>query len=98
MLKQKAKAAIIWSAVEIILRQGVQLGFSISLARFLSPEAFGTIALLYLFTGIASVFASGGFSQALIQKDDVTYTDEVTVFWFNLGTGALVALSLLAIS
>jgi O-antigen/teichoic acid export membrane protein len=78
------------------MRQGLQFGISIALARLLSPEEFGTITLLYLFTGIASAFVDSGFSSALIQRQDITHTDESTVFWFNLVIGALVALSLWA--
>ena len=78
------------------MRQGLQFGISIALARLLSPEEFGTIALLYLFTGIAGAFVDSGFSSALIQRQEVTHTDESTVFWFNLAIGALVALGLWA--
>ncbi len=95
-LKSRALSATLWSAADILMRQGLQFGISIALARLLSPEEFGTIALLYLFTGIASAFVDSGFSSALIHRQDITHTDESTVFWFNLATGFLVALSLWA--
>jgi teichuronic acid exporter len=98
MLKQKAKSAVIWSGADIVLRQGLQLGISIALARMLSPETFGTIALLYLFTGLAGALFNGGFPSALIQSQDVTIIDESTVFWFNLGMGVIAALGLLAMA
>ena len=93
-LKSRALSATLWSGADILMRQGLQFGISIALARLLSPEEFGTIALLYLFTGIASAFVDSGFSSALIQRQDITHTDESTVFWFNLAIGALVTLSL----
>ena len=96
MLKQKAKSAVLWSGADILLRQGLQFGISIALARLLSPEEFGIIALLYLFTGIASAFVDSGFSAALVQRQDVTHTDESTVFWFNLAMALIVALALAA--
>lgn len=96
MLKQKAKSAVLWSGADILLRQGLQFGISIALARMLSPEEFGTIALLYLFTGIASAFVDSGFSAALVQRQNVTHTDESTVFWFNLAMALIVALALAA--
>jgi O-antigen/teichoic acid export membrane protein len=95
-LKSRALSATLWSGADILMRQGLQFGISIALARLLSPEEFGIIALLYLFTGIASAFVDSGFSSALIQRQDITHTDESTVFWFNLAIGALVALSLWA--
>lgn len=93
-MKSRAISATLWSGADIFLRQGLQFVVSIVLARLLSPEEFGTIALLYLFTGLASAFVDCGLSAALIQRQDITRTDESTVFWFNLAMGAIVALAL----
>jgi O-antigen/teichoic acid export membrane protein len=96
VLKAKALSATLWSGADIFLRQGLQFAVSIALARLLSPEAFGTIALLYLFVGIASAFVDSGFASALVQRRDVTHADESTVFWFNLIAGAVMAAGLWA--
>ena len=98
MLRAKARTAVAWSGADILLRQGIQFGISIALARLLSPSQFGTVALLYLFVGIASTFVDAGFSSALIQGRDITHTDESTVFWFNLAVGGFFALGLWAIA
>lgn len=82
-LKRKSVTAVLWSSLDLGLRQGLQLAISIVLARLLTPEDFGTVALLYLFTGVASAFIDSGFSAALVQKQDLNHTDESTVFWFN---------------
>lgn len=94
MLKQKAINATLWSGADIFLRQGLQFVIAIALARLLTPEEFGTIALLYLFVGLAGAFVDSGFSAALIQRQDTTHTDESTVFWFNLAMGAVMAAGL----
>ena len=96
MLVAKAKSAVLWSGADIFLKNGLQFGVSIALARLLSPEEFGTVALLYFFLGIGGAFVDSGLSSALIQKREVTSTDESTVFWFNLSVGSLVALALWA--
>lgn len=93
-MKQQALSATLWSGLEIFLRHGLQFVVVIVLARLLTPDEFGTIALLYIFVGVAGVLADGGFSAALIQRQDVTHVDESTVFWFNLGMGATLALLL----
>jgi len=98
MLKQRALSATLWSGLDVVLRQGVQFGVTIVLARLLSPTEFGTFGLLLLFTGIATVFVDGGFSAALIQRQDVDQTDESTVFWFNLFGGVVAALGLCALA
>lgn len=91
MIKQKAISATLWSGADIFLRQSLHFIIAVILARLVTPEEFGTIALLYLFVGLAGAFVDSGFSAALIQSQDVTHTDESTVFWFNLGTGTLMA-------
>ena len=80
------------------MRRGLTFIVSIALARLLTPEEFGTIALLYLFTGVASAFVDSGFSAALIQRQETTLIDESTVFWFNIGMGGLVGLALVLIA
>lgn len=94
MLRHKAIAATIWSGADMIFRQGIGFAVALVLARLLGPEEFGTIALMYLFTGIASIFVDSGFSAALIRAQDATHADESTVFWFNLLAGAVVGMLL----
>ena len=94
MLKARAISSVYWSGADIFLRQGIQFVVSVVLARLLTPDDFGTVALLYLFSGIANAFVDSGFSTALIQRQDISAVDESTVFWFNLSMGLLVALAL----
>ena len=97
MLKKRALSATLWSGADVLLRQGLQFCTTLILARLLGPDAFGIIASLALFTGLASLFVDGGLSAALIQRQDVTRADESTVFWFNLLVGSFFALALFAI-
>ena len=94
MLKQQATRAIGWSTVDQLIRQGLFFAVSVTMARLVTPEAFGTVALLSLFTGIAVIFVDGGLSSALIQKKETSRVDESTVFWFNLAVGSAMGLSL----
>jgi teichuronic acid exporter len=98
MLRQQALSATVWSGADILLRQVLKFGVSIVLARLLTPAEFGTVALLYLFMGIAGAFIDSGFSNALVQKQDITHDDESTVFWFNAALGAFAALVLCAVA
>lgn len=93
-LTHKSLSALLWSSADILLRQGLSFVVSICLARLLIPEELGTIGLLCLFTGIAGAFVDSGLSAALIQRQDITHTDESTVFWFNLAMGLLVTVLL----
>lgn len=98
MLKKRAFNATLWSGADILLRQGLQFGVSVALARLLTPSEFGTVVLLGLFTAVAGVLVDGGLSAALIQRQDTDHTDESTAFWCNLGIGTLAAGVLLLIA
>lgn len=93
-LTHQSLSAVFWSGADVFMRQGLQFFVSILLARLLSPDDFGVLAMLYLFTGIAGLFIDSGFSSALVQRQDITPADESTVFFFNLGAGLVVALGL----
>lgn len=56
---------------------------SIVLARLLTPEDYGTIALVTVFTTILQVFVDSGLGTALIQKKDADDLDFSSVFYFN---------------
>ena len=90
-LKHKTTLGIFWSFLERIGQQGIQLIISIILARLFLPEQFGLIAMLVFFMAIARSFVDSGFTQALIQKKDATYTDECSIFYFNIVVGIVAA-------
>ena len=93
-LKKKSVSAVLWSGVEAVFKNGLQFIISIILARLILPDEFGTIALLYLFTGLTAVFIDSGFPSALVQRQNTTYSDECTVFWLNVILGVIASFSL----
>jgi O-antigen/teichoic acid export membrane protein len=96
MTKQKAAAAGLWSALDIVLRQGVQFVVTIVLARLLAPEDFGIIALLSFFTALSIAFAQSGLTAGLVQKQDTSRDEESAVFWWNLAVAILFSAALVA--
>ena len=90
MNKVKITRAVTWSAIDILLRYGVGFLVMVWLMRTLEPEAFGKVAMLAIFTSMASLFIDGGLSQGLIQRQNTTHTDESSVFFLNLLMGLLV--------
>lgn len=83
-LKNKTIKGTVWSAVENVTRMGVTFVVSIILARLLSPEEYGLIGILTIFIAIFNTIIDGGFTNALIRKQDATDTDYSTVFYTNL--------------
>lgn len=73
----------IWRFAERCGAQIVTFIVSILLARILSPEDYGKIALITVFTTIMQVFVDSGLGTALIQKKDADDLDFSSVFYFN---------------
>ncbi len=73
-----------WSFAQRILPQLVTLLVSIVLARVLSPEHYGTIAIVTVFIAIGDALVIGGFGNALVQKKDATDTDFNSICWVSL--------------
>jgi O-antigen/teichoic acid export membrane protein len=87
-----------WSATDVLIRQAMQFAITITLARLLSPEDFGTIALLAVFTTLATTILEGGPTTALIRTRSSTLAQESTVFWFNIMLGCAFALLLVCLA
>lgn len=73
-----------WRFAERCGAQLVSMIVSIVLARILSPDDYGTVALVMVFTTILQVFVDSGLGVALIQKKDADDLDFSSVFYFNL--------------
>lgn len=89
MLEQKALTGIFWSGIEMFAQRGISFVVQIILARLLLPEQFGLIAMVAVFIAIAIGLADGGFSSAIIQRQEPSPQDLSTVFYFNLGLAIL---------
>lgn len=75
---------MLWRFAERSGAQIVALVVSIVLARLLSPNEYGTIALITVFTSISQVFVDSGLGSALVQKKDADDLDYSTIFYFNI--------------
>lgn len=95
-LKDKTIKGTFWSAADAILGQGVMFVVGIVLARLLSPEEYGLIGIVLIFTSIMLGIVDSGFSNSLIRKQHVTDDDYNTLFFFNLAVSILLFLSLFA--
>lgn len=84
----KVLRALSWSAGGKVISQVISIGFGIALARMLTPDDFGLIAMMMVFTGFAGLLMDVGLGSALVQKKDVKEIHYNTVFWTNLGLGA----------
>lgn len=88
-LKDKTIKGTFWSAADTFLAQGVTFVVGIVLARLLSPEEYGLIGIVTIFTTVMLGVVDSGFSNALIRKKDTTNEDYNTLFVFNLVVSVL---------
>lgn len=93
-LKEKTLTGLFWNLAERVGVRIVQFIPTIILARLLSPEEFGLVGMLIVFILLAQAFLDGGFGTALIQKKDSDFTDECSIFYFNLLIGGLLVFGL----
>lgn len=83
-LKDKTVKGTFWSGIDNVTQFGVTFVVSIVLARLLSPDDYGLIGIITIFTAICDALIDGGFSTALIRKKNATDGDYNTTFIINL--------------
>lgn len=74
-----------WSAVDNVVQFGVTFLVSIVLARLLSPDDYGLIGIITIFTTVCTTIINGGFSNALIRTKNPSEEDYNTAFIINIG-------------
>lgn len=82
--KDKVSRGILWGGLNTGLQQLLNLVIGIFLARLLTPDDYGMVGLLAVFSGLAGVLQEGGFISALTNKKNVGQEDYNSVFWFSL--------------
>lgn len=75
---------IIWSGVQVVSVKGASFIFSILMARFVAPEAYGLIAMVTVFIAFFQLFVDSGLGNALIQKKDKSEIDYHTTYSSNM--------------
>lgn len=80
-LSQKIVSGVKWKTAERISLQIMNAVTPIILARILSPDDFGVVAILSVFISIANTFVNNGLCNAIVQKKDCDNVDCSTVFF-----------------
>jgi len=88
-LKDKTVKGTVWSGIDNVAQFGVTFLVSIVLARLLTPDDYGLIGIITIFTAVCTALVNGGFTTALIRKKDATDDDYNTAFIVNLGVSIL---------
>lgn len=76
----------------------IQLASTAVLARLLTPEDFGILAMVLAVTGFAALFQDLGLSTAVIQSDGINRTQQSNLFWLNVAMGGFLTVLVAALS
>ncbi len=86
-LKQSAITGVKWTSYATIISAVLQVVQAVILARFLSSEDFGLMAIVMVVIGFAQAFLDMGISNAIIYKQDATHEQLSTLYWVNILSG-----------
>ncbi|MDY0133177.1 MAG: lipopolysaccharide biosynthesis protein [Desulforegulaceae bacterium] len=71
-LASKLKSAAFWQTLQIVIQVVAQFAYIATMARLLSKNDFGLMAMAGSFIGIGTIFSEGGMGAALIQRKNIT--------------------------
>ena len=83
-LKDQTAKGLVWGGINNGATQVLNAVFGIILARMLTPDDYGLIAMLLVFSAVAAALMDSGFVTALTNKRNATHEDYNAVFWFNV--------------
>ncbi len=93
MLDLRGKA--VWGGIAKMLGQGASLILKLIylavLARLLTPNDFGLVAMVTAVTGVFDLFTSAGLSSATVQQREISEEQISQLFWVNIGVGLVLA-------
>ena len=91
-LRAKTASGFAYKFAERVGAQGVSFVVQLLLARILTPEEFGLVALVIVFISICDVFVTYGFGNSLIANKNSDSADFSTCFYFGLSLAFVVYL------
>ncbi len=86
-LKKNTFRASRWALSSRVFIQGISFIFGIYIARLLTPDDYGLVAMVLVFIGFAETLTNFGFGSALIQGKDINENHYNSVFILNLIVG-----------
>lgn len=86
-LKNKFISGFSWQALNVLTQVILQLIFIALLARLISPEAFGVMAIALVVVGFIEIFSQIGIGPALIQRKDLEDEHISAAFYISISLG-----------
>lgn len=87
-------SSFVWKLLEKCSVQVVTFIVTILLARLLTPNEYGIVAIITIFINLANVIVDGGLNTALIQKKNADNIDFSTILYASIVLSVIVYLVL----
>lgn len=78
------------------LALAAQVVSTVVLARLLTPADFGVVAMVTTFSLLLVSFGLNGFTEAVIQCEEIDHYTASNLFWLNAGAGLVLAIAFAA--
>jgi len=76
----------------------IHIGGTVVLARLLTPNDFGLVAMVSALTEVLFLFRDAGLTDATIQASSINHKQVSTLFWINLAICLFITILLIALS
>lgn len=96
--KEQFAKGTVWKLLERFTGRGISLVISVVLARLLTPNDYGLIALTTVFTNLSEILIDAGFGTALIRKKEIDDGDYACVFTISAVISTILYIILFFIS
>ena len=97
-LRDTTFSAVRWTTIAALVGALLQIAQVAVLARLLSPEDYGLMAIVGVVTSLAVHFSDFGLNSAYVQKQNVTLDQRSSLFLLNIGTNGIVTALLIGCS
>lgn len=97
-LKSKTIKSLSWSMASQASRQAFQFIIAAILARLLTPQDFGLVGMITVFTGLASILAEMGVGAAIIQRQNLAEEDYSSAFWLSIGISLIITFAMILVA
>ncbi|TAM83893.1 MAG: lipopolysaccharide biosynthesis protein [Acidobacteria bacterium] len=74
----------------------IQMVSTVVLARLLAPSDFGVVAMVTTFSLLVMNFGLNGFTEAVVQTEEISQALTSNLFWINLGASLLLTIAFAA--
>ena len=95
-LKKRTISGMFWKLLERGGNSLVSLVVQIVMARLLTPDDFGALAIIIVFVNVGNVIVQSGLNTSLVQSSEAGERDFSTVFWMCFATSAVLYIVIFA--